>query len=145
MLGCPETDLNIRIPVLVFYLGGHSKKHWLGNGKAVGKAVKGSPKPATPEVHSLGNHPELSQPRGKELRHSSSALSVTGQSCFWNVNLTALLAGLELRPSVSHDQKKPSLVPVKSMERNTKGMRVGLAIISSKTKPIHQYWNQKAK
>lgn len=71
MLGCPETDLKIRIPMLVFYLGGHSKKHWLGNGKA----VKGSPKPATPEVHSLGNpgdsteHPELSQPRGKELRH----------------------------------------------------------------------------
>lgn len=40
MLCCPETDLKIRIPVLVFFLGGNSKKHWLGNGKAVGKAVK---------------------------------------------------------------------------------------------------------
>lgn len=39
--GCPDTDSKIRIPVLVLYLGGNSKKHWYGNGKTEGKMING--------------------------------------------------------------------------------------------------------
>ena len=40
MLCCPETDLKRTIPVLLFYLGGNSKRCWSGNGESVEEAEK---------------------------------------------------------------------------------------------------------
>lgn len=55
MLCCPETDLKRMIPVLLFYLGGNSKRCWSENGESVEEAVKGLLKPAIPEGNPWGN------------------------------------------------------------------------------------------
>lgn len=156
---CPKTDLKIRIPVLVLYLGDNSKKHWYGSGKTERKMIKGEFPSQLPqrailwELQRQCRAPsELSRPRGKKLGHVSHALSIIGQSCFQNINFIALLAGPELKPSISHDQKKLSQVSAVSslwsMEVNIKMMwwgGGGTNSICSKRKQKHQCQNQKAR
>ena len=120
--------------MLVLYLGDNSKKHWYGSGKTERKMIKGeftsSQRATLWELQRQCRAPsELSQPRGKKLGHLSHASSIIGQSCFQNINVIALLAGPELEPSISHDQKKLSQVSAVSslwsMEVNVKMLCVG--------------------